>query len=177
MTEAVDPRASLPNLLQGYLGALFSENWTLALASSVLSYEHLEEAGIPKTQCDALGRLCLAHGYTDLWLTRPGGEEASETLLQALRVAPPGPQRAGVVASLARTFAAKGLLADPLRWSAVEPGAIEAMRRAAANLPAFFLMSETGQEAAVEAGLALGAVSPAGAPLTNQAPRKDYGPG
>lgn len=166
MTEATDPRAHLSVRLRNYLADLFSPNWSLCLASAALSYEHLEAAGIPSADCDALGKLCLAHGYTDIWVSRPGGEEAAETLLQAMKCTPPGPQRPGVVAAIARDFARRGLLSDGLAWLkvAVEHDTIEQMRIEANNVAAAVLMTPEARETAVEAGIALGTIKPAGEP-------------
>lgn len=160
MTEPVDPRAGLPKRLRAYLDALFSPNWTLALASAALSYEHLEANGIPPRECDALGKLCLDYGYTDLWLNRPGGEEAAETLLQAMKQTPPGHQRPLIVARIAKQFARQGLLADPLRWLAAEPDEVEKMKIAARQIGALAILSPEGAERAVEAGIALGRIRP-----------------
>lgn len=162
MTEAADPRIHLPKRLRAHLDDLFSPNWSLALASAALSYEHLEAQGIPPHECDALGGMCLASGYTDLWLTKPGGEEAAETLLQAMKVNPPGHQRAGVVAAIAKDFALKGLLADGFRWTVPEPDEVEKMKIAANQIAAAVVLSAEGFEKAAEAGVALGAIKPRG---------------
>jgi hypothetical protein len=152
MTEADDPRTRLPKRLRDHLDHLFSPNWTLALASAVLSYEFLEKRGVSPADCEALGKLCMANGRQDLWLTKPGGEEAAEALLQAMKVYPPGHQRPGVVASLAKSFAFQGLIADPHRWFTGEPeSAQEMLARARAGLQAPATLSDKGLDEAVEA--------------------------